>query len=78
MSQKAEKTVLSIIHVEILEDRIKAEINDGRIVLIPLSWFPKLESAPEVSLRNFRITPSGYGVHWPDLDEDISIKAFVS
>jgi len=57
---------------------LKATISDGRIVSIPIAWFERLRSAPEKHLNNFEISPSGYGIHWPDLDEDISIKAFVA
>jgi hypothetical protein len=78
MSQKAEKIEKAIVRLEILDKHLKAEINDGRIVLVPLSWFSKLESAPKEQLENFQLSPSGYGIHWPDLDEDISIKAFLS
>jgi hypothetical protein len=47
-------------------------------VSIPLTWFPLLSNASEVQRRNFKISPGGYGIHWPDLDEDISIKSFIN
>jgi hypothetical protein len=78
MDQIARKLTPSILKIEIEGIRIKAEISDGRIVLIPISWFPRLKSAPPAVLKNFEISPSGYGVHWPDVDEDISIKSFIS
>lgn len=78
MSQEAKQLELTIIKAEIEKDRIKAEISDGRIISIPLHWFPKLALATSNELANFQISPSGYGLHWEDLDEDISIKAFIS
>lgn len=78
MDPKINKMDLSILKAEIEGQRIKAEISDGRIILIPLSWFPRLASASLEALENFEVSPSGYGIHWPDLDEDISIKAFLS
>ena len=78
MSQMAGKSELSIVNVEIVEDMIKAKISDGRIVLVPITWFPRLTNATPANLRKFEISPSGYGVHWPELDEDISIKSFIS
>jgi len=60
------------------KERIRAEISDGRIISIPMSWFPRLAGANRDQLKNFEISPAGYGIHWPDLDEDISIKSFVS
>ena len=72
------KSHLSILKADIIEQMIRAEISDGRVVLIPISWFPKLSSAPHSSLKNLEISPSGYGIHWPEIDEDISIKSFIS
>lgn len=78
MNHPANKINLSIVKVAIEGDKIKAEISDGRIVLVPISWFPRLSKASSSALNNFEISPSGYGIHWPEVDEDISIKAFVS
>jgi hypothetical protein len=69
---------LAIVKVQIEKDRIRAELSDGRIISIPMSWFPRLTGVAKEQLENFEISPQGYGIHWPDLDEDISIKSFVS
>lgn len=79
MSQIAKKisSELCIKTVSIDSSKITATISDGRIVSIPLTWFEKLSHASKDQLLNFQISPSGYGIHWPDLDEDISINAFI-
>ena len=69
---------LAIIDIQISDDMLIADINDGRRVSIPLTWFPLLSNANEDQRRNFKISPGGYGIHWPDLDEDISIKSFIN
>lgn len=69
---------LKILTICIGDSEITAEISDGRVVRIPLAWFPRLVSASDTQLKNFEISPSGYGVHWADLDEDISIKSFIN
>jgi hypothetical protein len=69
---------LSITSLNVEGDLLVAAISDGRIVSIPMAWFPKLAHSKLVDLENFEISPSGYGVHWPTLDEDISIKAFIN
>jgi hypothetical protein len=69
---------LSIMGIEITEDFLTAHISDGREVSIPIAWFPRLIGAHSDQLSNYEISPSGYGIHWPDLDEDISIKAFIN
>jgi len=69
---------LSIVKLVIDQDVLVATISDGRVVSIPIVWFPRLRGASKDKLNNFEISPSGYGVHWPMLDEDISIKSFLS
>jgi hypothetical protein len=68
---------LSILKLDAADEMLTAEISDGRIVSIPIAWFPRLRGASLKQLQNFEISPSGYGIHWPDLDEDISVRAFV-
>jgi len=68
---------LSILSLSVSEVEITAEISDGRRVSIPVAWFPRLTKADIKQLKNFEISPDGYGVHWPDVDEDISIRSFV-
>lgn len=69
---------LSILGIKITEDFLTAQISDGREVSIPIAWFPRLMGAKPDQLARYEISPSGYGIHWPDLDEDISIKTFIN
>lgn len=66
------------MHVQIGKDKIIAFMSDGREVSIPTAWFVRLANATVKQLTNFKVSPGGYGIHWPDLDEDISVKAFFS
>ena len=68
---------LSILELSIGDDILTAKISDGRTVSIPIAWFPRLSEATDEQLHNFEMSPSRYGIHWPELDEDISVKAFV-
>ncbi len=77
LSQEKNKHYPAIIGLEIGEDVVTAKLSDGRTISIPVAWFQRLEQANKKQLLNYEISPSGYGVHWPELDEDISIKAFV-
>lgn len=70
------KAYPAIMKVRIGKDRIMALMSDGREVAIPMAWFVRLANATMKQLKNFEISPGGYGVHWPDIDEDISVKAF--
>lgn len=66
------------IELKILKDYLEVFLEDGRIFLVPLSWYPSLLNASKKSLKNFRFIGKGLGIHWPDLDEDLSIDGFLS
>lgn len=52
-------------------------LNDGRVRSVPWSDFSKLRNATKQQRKNFRIIGGGTGIHWPDIDEDISVEAIV-
>lgn len=53
---------------------VEFHLTDGRIVIIPLDWSWRLQGASQEERQNYEIHPSGKGVHWPDVDEDLSVK----
>ena len=67
----------AITSVRVHRDKVAATLSDGREVSIPLAWFHRLAGASRSQLVDFEISPGGYGIHWPRIDEDISIKAFL-
>ena len=58
-------------------DTMWVELNDGRSLGVPLAWFPRLMHATAEQRENYRIGYSGNGLHWDDLDEDISVEALL-
>lgn len=66
---KADERVAS---VEFTEDMLSAVLMDGRTITILLYWYPRLQDADETQRRNWQISGGGYGLHWPDIDEDLS------
>lgn len=60
--------------IEVTEDTLTAELSDGRTVAVPLSWYPRLVHATREERSNWRLIGIGQGIHWPDLDEDISVE----
>ncbi len=60
---------------KITSDRLIVELKDGRTISTPLIWYPRLLHATPAERRNVEV--SGYGVHWPDLDEDLSIRGML-
>jgi len=54
------------------------ELLDGRAISAPLVWFPRLSQAPQQQLANWELLGDGEGIHWPDIDEDLSVAGLLS
>lgn len=76
LAAKKNKNYPAILKVQIGKNKVIAIMSDGREISIPTAWFVRLANATKKQLENFKISPGGYGIHWPDIDEDISVKAF--
>jgi len=59
-------------------ERIFASLNDGRIVEMPLNWFPRLANATETQKLNYELWNDGAWIHWDELDEDLSVEGFIT
>lgn len=66
-----------IISIEITEDSIVARLIDGRIISVPLAWSWRLSNATPQQRDHFEIFGDGQGVHWPDIDENISARGML-
>jgi hypothetical protein len=60
------------------DDMLRVRLADGREVSVPLEWFPKLRAASADARRNWRLIGGGVGIHWPDIDEDISVEGLLA
>jgi Protein of unknown function (DUF2442) len=63
--------------VSFTADPLSVAPNDGRTISVPLAWYPRLLRATEEQLKNWKIAGGGYGIHWPDLDEDLSTEGLL-
>jgi hypothetical protein len=63
--------------VQVSADEITARLTDGRVISVPLAWSWRLSEATPKQRSNFRLIGSGQGVHWPDVDEDISVEGML-
>ena len=66
------------VDVHVTEDTLSVELSDGRTISVPLGWFPRLEEATEQEKQNWRLIGKGHGIHWEDIDEDISVEGLVA
>jgi len=64
--------------VSVTDATLDVELKDGRGLSVPISWYPRLEHATNAERDNWTLTGSGIGIHWPDIDEDISVEALVA
>jgi len=63
--------------VEVTDDLITVRLTDGRTISVPLAWSWRLSDATPAQRRKFEIIGSGQGIHWPDVDEDISVRGML-
>ena len=66
-----------IAHVEVTDEAITARLIDGRVISVPLAWSWRLSEATPAQRANWELIGDGYGVHWPDVDEDISAEGML-
>jgi hypothetical protein len=63
--------------VRVTDDAIGVDLFDGRTITVPLAWYPRLLHATSAQRANWRIAGAGYGIHWPDIDEDLSTQGLL-
>ena len=73
-SLRTEIESVAIQHVRVTDDTLIADLSDGRTISVPLAWYPRLLHSTAEERRNWRLIGKGEGIHWPDLDEDISVE----
>ena len=64
--------------VEFTDDDMIVSLVDGRTITIPLVWFPRLANATKDQLENHQLLGHGEGIHWPEIDEDLSVPGLLS
>ncbi len=65
------------IEVSVTDDTLTVDLADGRTLSVPLTWYPRLWHGTPEERRNSRLIGEGVGIHWPDLDEDISVEGLL-
>jgi len=65
-------------HVHVTADALVVDLNDGRTLTVPLAWYPRLAHGTPAERSTWRFIGRGEGIHWPELDEDISVAGLVA
>jgi hypothetical protein len=66
-----------VADVRFTRDTLSVALRDGRTIIVPLAWYPRLLSASAAQRKNWRVAGGGYGIHWPDIDEDLSTEGLL-
>lgn len=66
-----------VAEVELTEDNLIVSLMDGRTISVPLVWYPRLLNATAKQRRHWQIAGGGYGIHWPDIDEDLNTEGLL-
>jgi len=66
-----------VLNIEMTDDEVIAHLMDGRTIAVPLVWSWRLSEATPQQRQNFAILGDGQGIHWPDIDEDISVEGML-
>jgi hypothetical protein len=78
MSTLEVKVKPQIIDLSFTDDSLRVVLADGKEVSAPLEWFPRLRDANEQQRKNWRLIGRGIGIHWEEIDEDISVKSLLT
>lgn len=71
MSSSAITADERVLDVAFSDDLLSVSLRDGRVISVPLVWYPRLLNATPSQRKNWKIAGGGYGIHWPDVDEDL-------
>lgn len=71
------RTMPKVMDVTITDDTLSVDLADGRTISVPLMWFPRLAYGTPEERANFKLAGAGYGIYWPDLDEDVGVEGLL-
>lgn len=66
------------VAVSLTDDTLTVDLSDGRTISVPIGWYPRLEHANHGERSNWRLIGKGQGIHWEDIDEDISVDGIIA
>ncbi len=76
-TRSAVLTLARVAKVVVTDDTLSIDLEDGRTVSVPISWYPRLAYGAPAERAHFQISGTGYGIHWTDLDEDIGVEGLL-
>jgi len=77
-SSLTEIAVPAATNVVVTDDTLTVDLNDGRTISVPLAWYPRLAHGTPEERQTWRLIGRGEGIHWPQLDDDISVEGLIA
>ncbi len=77
MHSLAPETDVRAMHVVVEDARLVVDLMDGRTIAVPLAWYPRLANATPKQRNHWQLAGGGYGIHWPDIDEDLTTEGLL-
>ncbi len=78
MNTSKSKAAERIVGVRVTDELLVVDLADGRIVSVPLAWYPRLLNATPEQRNHWQIAGAGFGIHWPEVDEDLSVQGLLA
>lgn len=78
MTTSGSKAGERVADVRFDDDTMSVDLADGRTIIVPLAWYPRLLDATAPQRRNWQACGGGFGIHWPDIDEDVSTNGLLA
>jgi hypothetical protein len=75
---QAERADIRVRGVTVSEHELSVALMDGRTITVPLAWYPRLAEATPEQRAHWELAAAGYGIHWPELDEDLSAEGLLA
>jgi hypothetical protein len=77
MVSSAFEADIRVADVQVSDVELSVRLKDGRTIAAPLAWYPRLLHATKAQRRKWEIAGGGYGIHWPEIDEDLSVEGLL-
>lgn len=76
-TSRAEPSTPAAVRVKVSRLTMSVELDDGRTITVPIEWYPRLAHASSRERQNWQLIGTGQGIHWPELDEDVSVEGIL-
>ena len=78
VSSEFGESEVDAVNVSVTDDTLSVDLSDGRTISVPINWYSRLAHATQAERNNWRLIAKGIGIHWEEIDEDISVEGLLA